>query len=107
MADLEVLTVIDAVGAIISAYGKGYWIVSRVKQKRFENNGLLLSMYLEESLDSGPPAIEAERDNGLRVFDQVFGKGDGILAFTPYPRADTDKMIWNSNCNREPPEDSQ
>ena len=91
MSGLEVLAVVAAVAAVVSAFNDGNQIVNKIKQKRRERNALPPTKYLEESLQLGPPAIEAERDNGIRVFGQVFGKGDGIYALTPCRRTNTDK----------------
>ena len=80
MSGLEVLAVVAAVAAVVSAFNDGNGIVARIKQKRREKNALPPTMYLEESLQCGPPAIEAEKDNGMRVFGRVFAEGDGIFA---------------------------
>ena len=70
------LAVVAAIASIVSAFNDGNSIVRQIKDKRKARKALPPTKYLEESLTSGPPAIEAEKDNGLREFGLLFGNGD-------------------------------
>ena len=76
MSGLEVVAVIGAVAAVVSAYKDGSRIVAEIKQKRARKKAPPPTKYLEESLSRGPPAVEEAKNNGVERFGQAFAIGD-------------------------------
>ena len=76
MSGLEVLAVISAVSALVSAFHDGSRIVKELRERREARRGPPPTKFLQESLDRGPPAIEEAKNVGLDRFGHRFGVGD-------------------------------
>ena len=76
MSGLEVFAVVGAVAAVISAYRDGGRIVAEIKKKRVRREAPPPTIYLEQSLSKGPPALEEAKNNGIERFGQSFAIGD-------------------------------
>ena len=76
MSGLEVLAVVSAVAALVSAFHDGSRIVKELRERRKDRQAAPPTKYLQESLDRGPPAIEEAKRVGLDRFGHRFGVGD-------------------------------
>ena len=76
MSGLEVFAVVGAVAAVVSAYRDGGRIVAEIKEKRARRKAPPPTIYLEQSLSRGPPALEEAKNNGIERFGRSFAIGD-------------------------------
>ena len=76
MSGLEVLAVVSAVAALVSAFHDGGRIVKELRERRGARQGPPPTKFLQESLDRGPPAIEEAKKVELDRFGHRFGVGD-------------------------------
>lgn len=76
MSGLEVLAVVSAAAALVSAFQDGSRIVKELRERREARRGPPPTKFLQESLDRGPPAIEEAKRVGLERFGHRFGVGD-------------------------------
>ena len=76
MSGLEVFAVVGAVAAVVSAYENGGRIVAEIKAKRARRKAPPPTIYLEQSLSKGPPALEEAKNNGIERFGRSFAIGD-------------------------------
>ena len=76
MSGLEVLAVVAACAAVVSAFHDGDSIVRRIKEKRRLRRESLATASLEQSLAEGPSAVQKEEQNGIDRFGTAFAKGD-------------------------------
>ena len=76
MSGLEVFAVVGAVAAVVSAYKDGGRIVADIKAKRARRKAPPPTIYLEQSLSRGPPALEEAKSNGIERFGPSFAIGD-------------------------------
>ncbi len=79
MSGLEVLAVVGAVAAVVSAFNDGNSLVNKIKERRRAKRVPLPPQPLEESLELGPTIVIAEANNGIRDFGRAFEMGDGML----------------------------
>ena len=76
MSGLEILAVVACVAAVVSAFNDGNAIVKSIKAKRNLKKASLPSNDLADSLERGPPAVEAEKKLGIDRFGKIFAQGD-------------------------------
>ena len=92
MSGLEAFAVVGAVAAVISAYRDGGRIVAEIKEKRARKKAPPPTIFLEQSLSRGPPALEEARNNGIERFGPPFAIGDSKSCQARCPQ----------RCNQQP-----
>ncbi|MCJ1281358.1 hypothetical protein MMC26_000677 [Xylographa opegraphella] len=83
MTGLEIMAVVGAVAAVISAYNDGSELVKKVRERRrtrraLENAALQdnSTQDLEQSLDTGQALVRMKYDNSYRRLGETFAHGD-------------------------------
>lgn len=73
---MEAIAIIGCIAAVITAYNDGAIIVQKIKDKRRARKALPPTALLEESLEKGPQAVEAVRNDGVQRFGSAYAVGD-------------------------------
>ncbi|MCJ1382487.1 hypothetical protein MMC17_005600 [Xylographa soralifera] len=83
MTGLEIMAVVGAVAAVVSAYNDGSELVKKVRERRrtrraLENAALQdnSTQDLEDSLDTGQALVRMKYDNSYRRLGETFANGD-------------------------------
>ena len=83
MTGLEILAVVGAVAAVVSAYNDGSELVKKVRERRrtrraLENAALQdnSTQDLEDSLDTGQALVRRKYDTSYRRLGETFANGD-------------------------------
>ena len=83
MTGLEIMAVVGAVAAVVSAYNDGSELVKKVRERRrtrraLENAALqdTSTQNLEYSLDTSQTLVRMKYDNSYRRLGETFANGD-------------------------------
>jgi hypothetical protein len=78
------LEIVACVGAVVSAFNSGRELIKALKKRRKKRAFFLGTATggLDQSLTSGPPAVQTRYDSGFAQFGPRFAQGDSMDGIT-------------------------